>query len=498
MISMRYAWNLVHGNGLIWNPGGERVEGYSNFLWVLVMSVIHFLPLPSTLASLPVLILNMVLAVMVLVLSARLIKFLHPEALLVLPFMLSALMLCYDIARWTIIGLETILQTVIILWLLMRMLEEAKVNSPRPLTFLMAGMLGIVRVDGIVLGGILCLLGLILNPSHWKKIILLSLLIFIAPLANILFRVVYYGTPLPNTYYLKLTGWSLGARLLPGIRYIAHFLFSYGVIAGVAIAGAVVSRNRRVVTLLISGIPLIFYAIYVGGDDFGGARLLAPWVPVLIIVAFSTPHVLGWDKLPVTYILSQGVLLVSVVLMAGFNFFSRLSYEAPYVHVGLILQKLTFPETRIAVFPAGALPYFAERPAVDMLGKNDAGISHLQAQPGMNKPGHNKFDFNYSLGQLQPDIVVSTLNPTDIGDPKTIAQYTQGDNSYQGKLYLDPTFQTQYAGSLIFIENIPLYIRDNSPERVRLMTGRCKRVSDQNLVKLGFNIYCWPLLSEQP
>jgi len=37
MISMRYAWNLTHGHGLVFNPG-ERVEGYSNLLLVLVMT----------------------------------------------------------------------------------------------------------------------------------------------------------------------------------------------------------------------------------------------------------------------------------------------------------------------------------------------------------------------------------------------------------------------------------------------------------------------------
>ena len=31
-ISFRYAANLAHGRGLVWNPG-ERVEGYTNFLW---------------------------------------------------------------------------------------------------------------------------------------------------------------------------------------------------------------------------------------------------------------------------------------------------------------------------------------------------------------------------------------------------------------------------------------------------------------------------------
>ncbi len=37
-ISFRYARNLVSGHGLVWNPG-ERVEGYTNFLWTLLMAV---------------------------------------------------------------------------------------------------------------------------------------------------------------------------------------------------------------------------------------------------------------------------------------------------------------------------------------------------------------------------------------------------------------------------------------------------------------------------
>ncbi len=38
-ISFRYARNLLEGHGLVWNPG-ERVEGYSNFLWVLELAAI--------------------------------------------------------------------------------------------------------------------------------------------------------------------------------------------------------------------------------------------------------------------------------------------------------------------------------------------------------------------------------------------------------------------------------------------------------------------------
>ena len=37
-ISFRYADNFARGDGLVFNPGGERVEGYTNFLWVLLLA----------------------------------------------------------------------------------------------------------------------------------------------------------------------------------------------------------------------------------------------------------------------------------------------------------------------------------------------------------------------------------------------------------------------------------------------------------------------------
>ena len=37
-ISMRYAKNLVDGHGLVYNQG-DMVEGYTNFLWVILMTL---------------------------------------------------------------------------------------------------------------------------------------------------------------------------------------------------------------------------------------------------------------------------------------------------------------------------------------------------------------------------------------------------------------------------------------------------------------------------
>src|ERR1043166_6070025 len=41
-IAFRYARNLAMGHGLVFNPGFERVEGYTNFLWVLLLAAGRF------------------------------------------------------------------------------------------------------------------------------------------------------------------------------------------------------------------------------------------------------------------------------------------------------------------------------------------------------------------------------------------------------------------------------------------------------------------------
>lgn len=37
-ISYRYVQNFIQGNGLVFNSG-ERVEGYTNFLWIMILSI---------------------------------------------------------------------------------------------------------------------------------------------------------------------------------------------------------------------------------------------------------------------------------------------------------------------------------------------------------------------------------------------------------------------------------------------------------------------------
>ncbi len=85
--------------------------------------------------------------------------------------------------------------------------------------------------------------------------------------------------------------------------------------------------------------------------------------------------------------------------------------EARYGRLGILLAAATTKETRLAVVAAGATPYFSMRPSEDMLGKNDAVIAK-KAPVGVFSPGHDKWDYHYTLGERHPDIMIERLDTT--------------------------------------------------------------------------------------
>src|SRR5436190_11748383 len=52
MISMRYARHVAAGHGFVWNIGEEPIEGFTNLLWVLWMSLAHKLGMSESKISL--------------------------------------------------------------------------------------------------------------------------------------------------------------------------------------------------------------------------------------------------------------------------------------------------------------------------------------------------------------------------------------------------------------------------------------------------------------
>jgi hypothetical protein len=490
MISMRYARNLAREGTLVWNPGGDRVEGYSNLGWVLVMALVHLLPLPATHTSAVMLGLSIAAAGWLVLLTVRLSRRLLPGATLAPLLAVVTLAATSDVARFTLMALETIPIACLLTWLLLRVLREAEEGGGRPSTYLAAGVLGVLRVDGVFLTGLALLPLFLLGRDRRRELTMLPLALLL-PAAVVVFRLLYHGHLLPNTYYLKVTGWSLSDRLAAGAAYSMRFLLQYGLLWLVAAWGVVTSRSRKAQVLWLLGLPIVLYGFAVGGDSFHGLRFLTPWLPVLMALAFLAPGLAGWPERSFRHVGLLAALSVSVVVFAGYRFGGQ-SPEAPFVRAGLFLDRVTSPSTRMAHTLAGTVPYFADRPGVDLLGKCDARIAHLAVRAGLRKPGHNKFDFAYSLGELKPDLVVASMYPGYLSQPGVIETLAATDDAYLTRLYLDPVFQARYAPRVAFVANVPVFIAPDYPGTARLMTGRCTRVGAEPLVAVGMRDACWP------
>jgi arabinofuranosyltransferase len=460
MISMRYAKNFANGYGLVWNPGGERIEGYTNPLWVLYMSVIHLLPISQSKTSLFIQLTAAVLLAVNLYFVRKIALSVSDgsESVSLGAVILTAWYL--PINNWSLQGME-----VSVLVLIMSMCLWRAITCMREKTFciwpyLLLGASTCVRPDMVVpLGGLMLFLA-VADPFNrrrhfvWGSVILVS---FVA--AQTAFRLWYFEDILPNTYYLKLTGYPFTLRITQGIYVLVQFMWKLNVLLFVLPFLLAVRRDRRILLLLWTLIVQMMYSVYVGGDAWeywGGSNryicLAMPGFFILLSYALfrvsqlmigamnAAPRQGGmattsWKgySFPLLIVVS----LLSVNSIYGLEALAETLLIKPPLHSGngeenqdevkqaLLLRKMTTPDATIVVVRAGTIPYFSDRYSIDLLGKTDRYIAHENMRTfaaGWHKliefrPGHMKFDYRYSIGQLRPDVIVQLWRHTEKARP---------------------------------------------------------------------------------
>ncbi|MCO5196648.1 MAG: hypothetical protein M9941_02710 [Anaerolineae bacterium] len=472
MIAMRYARHLAEGSGPVWNPG-ERVEGYTNPLWVVVMAGVHLLPISTAITSLVIKLIALALAVTVLLLSERLLRTLAPQARLAVPFLLIGLALCVDVFYWSTNGFETTLLTALFLWVVVRMVRESAESTPKVTTYLLLGLIPLVRSDAYYVWASAAILALLITPNRRRTVGYLALSLLL-PLAHVLWRRVYYGAWLPNTYLLKVSG--LDGTLRRGFSQWLIFVRAYAVMLAVATIGVVMLRDRRIVGLYAGFVIGSLYIFMVGDDIFKFNRFMAFIVPALFVAALMTAYQFGRNHTRARYLLYV-VLAVAVIFAGGLphprELVSVNGGPERAIAPALLVRDFSAPDSSIAVWAAGTAPYFSERYTFDLLGKSDAVIAQLPPRPGVSV-AHNKFDMDYSLS-LQPDFVF-TFFPSAYVD-EVVAQpqsvlLDQWRNSYSFSLILSPEFAAHYYPNpveLAYLQrNNALYIHGDSAELLTL------------------------------
>ncbi|MDP4198986.1 MAG: hypothetical protein Q8922_06555 [Bacteroidota bacterium] len=323
-ITMRYVKNFVEGHGLVYNIG-EKVEGYTHFLWLLMLAAARATGFNPVDASMWLGIVSFA-AILTLLLAISYRE--HKKSLnsLWLPLAAGLFAFNYDNVVWASGGLETSFYTLLILgayyfWFYTRYSESqrlllsgsvlalASLTRPDAVLFT-ATAAGLLVVRGVKGGSI---------ASSMRPIATLLLPSIIIGVPYLAWKYYYYGDLLPLTYYAKSSGASYFGQ---GLYYIwlyfrVYFILGIALIASVILLwrtrGSVAGVEDLGSRWKVAGVAsMVYLALFVArsGGDFMFARFIIPVVPFIAIVIET-----GVTRLPVGAKRYQ--ILIGISLLAG-------------------------------------------------------------------------------------------------------------------------------------------------------------------------------------
>jgi arabinofuranosyltransferase len=447
-ISFRYAANLVNHGELTWNPGEQPwVEGYTNFLWTMVMAAVIALggdPVPWSKG------LGVALSCVTLGALAGWGRRWHlrqrgedgprwaPPWAALAPLLLA---LSPAFAAWTEGGLETALFTTLTTVGWLAYLRELEAPERVGWSGVAVALAAMTRPEGM-----LVLAALAGHRALWQVTVercwrpsrhLLTLLGLFALVFAPWFawRWSIYGWPFPNTYYAKA-----GSPLWePGWRYTWGFLTESH--AWVLLPLIVLPWRRSpgggalLALIALLALPWGLHVTRVGGDFMALHRF---YVPLLPLLAFGVQEGAAnlWTALreaaerqaerPLGRSLQLRAAAVGLALLlalAGSN--ARLTQRSLEVSsadgvdsigwlkmfveqtaaIGRYLQSAYPPDTSLATTAAGVIPYYSNMKTLDLLALNDAWTAH-NVEGHSRRPGHSKSAPEPYVLQWAPDLLI--------------------------------------------------------------------------------------------
>lgn len=450
-ISFRYAHNLGQHGELVYNLAPyERVEGYTNFLWVLILGSFDALGLvPERVAPVLTALSSLAALLLVALIGAQLRRRFGP-AVGNKPPSTAAFELCDLLAPallvtvpefvvWASSGLETsfaLALGLLAVWLwLGGRIELAAVATAAT---------GLTRPDGMLwiaaFGlGWLVVVGLerrrIGGPKiPWRRVAIAAAL-FVLPLAAALaFRRVYYGEWLPNTWAVKQHGATL--RDVYGVGYLEFWAASLWL---VALAPLSILLRPRHLPLLLPILVQLVWAWSIGGDFMAYGRFLLPATTLLalligLVLAEFTSRPVPAEQFRETRAWTKHawmVLAAILLLASAARIPARLDADHADAHLhldehspgfesvdamhrfavvrlraGQLLAERVPEATLITVGAAGAMPYASMLPAFDSYGLVDPGVvAATKPLTRGARPGHQLHASIDYMKSHRPDLM---------------------------------------------------------------------------------------------
>ncbi len=268
-ITYRYAQNFVEGHGLVYNLG-EYVEGYTNLLWALLIAAGIALGIDAAAVGHA---LSLVSGSCVLVAVFAYAWVLAPERQRWMAAVGPSLLLGYSTFVYcSTNGMETPLSLATTTAAL-----AAFARGRIGLATVFVSVATMTRPDGILIAAALFAAHFFLGSGSIRQR-LMPVVPYLAVVAGLtIFRLAYYGSPVPNTFYAKVGGLPLSQGLEWSAGFLSeHWLLLLPFAAGLAYRAC-----------WAGGLFIALNLAYVIVTASSGPRLILPIIPVAIAIALS-------------------------------------------------------------------------------------------------------------------------------------------------------------------------------------------------------------------
>lgn len=414
-ISYRYAENLMEGKGLVFNPG-ERVEGYSNFLYVLLVSG-AFLATNRDGVYFFSVFANLIFALCAFLIFTGYLR----QRLGEVSAMGGAFLFALCLPIWVAVasGMETclVLLLYIAIWVSVERLVEAPGSGHASLLCALMLLSVLARADGFLVPGLATLYLLIKRRFRLALTCALPLTVFLGMYEA--WRYAYYGYLLPNTYYVKVAG-----PLLPRVSHAFKQLGMIAIVEGllpflVTFLFVLIDTIRKSAgdpsRMLREGRFELWFAfgwmaywVYIGGDHFG-ERFLIILFPMGIFALLKYLDENANKKALALVVVLVATLEVGPPLLGDSRFHYTLDKYDCWVALGKFLGE-KYPGKSLATGAVGKIPFFSGARTIDMLGLTDPVIAHEEPASREFDPGNVKFDPDYVLSR-KPDLIANWIRP---------------------------------------------------------------------------------------
>ena len=372
-ISYRYAANFAAGDGLVWNTVGPHVEGYSNFLWVVILAGGKWLGLDIETFSK---VLGVVLGAASIVLLGGICRRLwFPKAFWWLPVLLVAI--TPEWVAWSVSGLEIALAGTLILVMVLGLC-----GAPGRRLLLSVGAAGLttIRPEGAVLAGALLVIGWLglrgrLDKNTRRDFGFSLAVLAAAGVGLVVFRLLYFGFPFPNTVYAKFHG------QLPSLPQVLRWgLFILPLLAASAF-GLYLGKDRHRSHVAQGAFALVLLQMIIVLPVHPVMYILHRYqIALFPLVLLSMPVTLDWVSRRKRWLGLCAALALTLWSMQGWPSVweyhqKNLLMRREQKRLAEMLQSLPKQPT-IAMIDAGRVPYWTGLPAYDVGGLCDRRVTH--------------------------------------------------------------------------------------------------------------------------